>query len=331
MISILAFTFLLASLPSSSKASETITYYYTDQQGTVLATANAQGDIVSQSDRRPYGEQVMGTPQDGPGYTGHVDDLSSGLIYMQARYYDPQIGHFLSTDPAPPISGDIFGFGRYGYGSNNPENRVDPTGMADECSAACMRMRRIADSMGISGALRGNVTGASGAMGQMRAVTNTLNGALETTAAEEISAASSAADAIPGATATACATGSACSVQDIALSIAAFVPIEFEAMEALQIVAINRQFTNLPAYRTAETVVSNMAYRSTAIDKAAVAIRDIAGGHLFGDGNKRTAQAVAEKMIGTQVDPSKIRSVVQAASKGELRSVEDISSALQHN
>ena len=38
--------------------------------------------------------------EDGPGYTGHVTDAATGLVYMQQRYYDPMIGQrLLSVDP----------------------------------------------------------------------------------------------------------------------------------------------------------------------------------------------------------------------------------------
>nr|WP_273072018.1 MULTISPECIES: RHS repeat-associated core domain-containing protein [Alteromonas] len=32
-------------------------------------------------------------------YTGHIKDSNTGLVYMQARYYDPVIGRFCSNDP----------------------------------------------------------------------------------------------------------------------------------------------------------------------------------------------------------------------------------------
>ena len=53
-----------------------------------------------------------------------------------------------------------------------------------------------------------------------------------------------------------------------------------------------------------------MAYREGVQDQAATAIRDIAGRHLFDDANKRTAQAVAERIMETSADPAKIRSIV---------------------
>ncbi|UPG87604.1 hypothetical protein L2Y94_09705 [Luteibacter aegosomatis] len=111
-----------------SQAAETVTYYYTDQQGTPLATADASGNILTTSDYRPYGSEVLGTPVEGPGYTGHVNDLDSGLLYMQARYYDPVVGRFLSTDPQGVTVGHVHNFGLYEYANSNPVGNVDPDG-----------------------------------------------------------------------------------------------------------------------------------------------------------------------------------------------------------
>lgn len=115
-----------------TQAAETVTYYYTDQQGTVLATADAAGNILTTTDYRPYGAVARGEPGEGPGYTGHVDDTDTGLVYMQARYYDPASGRFLSADPAAVNAGDALRFGRFTYAVNNPIGRVDPDGKQDE-------------------------------------------------------------------------------------------------------------------------------------------------------------------------------------------------------
>jgi RHS repeat-associated protein len=106
----------------------TVHLYYTDPQGTVLAKTDAQGNILARYDYRPYGGVVSGNGPDGPGYTGHVQDPETGLVYMQARYYDPA-GRFPSPDPVKPSPGDIYSFNRYAYAGNNPVNRTDPTGM----------------------------------------------------------------------------------------------------------------------------------------------------------------------------------------------------------
>ena len=48
---------------------------------------------------------------------------------MQARYYDADLGRFISTDPVAVRAGDVFNFNRYMYANDNPLNFVDPTGM----------------------------------------------------------------------------------------------------------------------------------------------------------------------------------------------------------
>lgn len=73
-----------------------------------------------------------------------------------------------------------------------------------------------------------------------------------------------------------------------------------------------------------------MAYREGAGAQAASAIRDVAGRHMFDNSNKRTAQAVAERLIGPGADPVKIRSVIDSVATGDLRSVDDIAEALGH-
>jgi RHS repeat-associated protein len=119
---------LLTIILGPARATETITYYYTSPQGTVLATADAAGNIISSTDYRPFGSQALGTPSQGPGYAGHVDDPDSGLIYMQARYYDPASGRFLSVDPATSEPGEALAFNRFAYANNNPVSNIDPDG-----------------------------------------------------------------------------------------------------------------------------------------------------------------------------------------------------------
>jgi RHS repeat-associated protein len=113
----------------SAVAHGAVTYIYTDPQGTVLAEADASGNVTSQSDYRPYGARAMGSATNGPGFTGHVGDAETGVIYMQARYYFPDVGSFASVDPKGVDAGGVFTFSRYLYVSANPINKIDPNGM----------------------------------------------------------------------------------------------------------------------------------------------------------------------------------------------------------
>jgi RHS repeat-associated protein len=108
---------------------DTVTYIYTDPQGTPLVKADASGNVIARYDYTPYGNSVasLGSPPNGPGYTGHVNDPETGWVYMQARYYDPR-AHFLSPDPVGPTPGNVFSFNRYAYANNNPIRNTDPDG-----------------------------------------------------------------------------------------------------------------------------------------------------------------------------------------------------------
>ncbi len=58
----------------------------------------------------------------------HEDSIGSdaGLYYMRARYYDPEVGRFISEDPIGFAGGDV---NLYAYVSGNPINYVDPLGL----------------------------------------------------------------------------------------------------------------------------------------------------------------------------------------------------------
>ena len=60
-------------------------------------------------------------------YTGQQKD-STGLYYYNARYYDPQLGTFISPDTLVPEPGVLFDYNRYMYVRGNPVNFSDPSG-----------------------------------------------------------------------------------------------------------------------------------------------------------------------------------------------------------
>lgn len=57
-------------------------------------------------------------------YTGRELDRDTGLYYYRARYYDPELGRFISEDP----KGFAAGINFYAYVNNNPINANDPSG-----------------------------------------------------------------------------------------------------------------------------------------------------------------------------------------------------------
>jgi RHS repeat-associated protein len=75
-----------------------------------------------------YGNTAAGTVPNGIGFTGHVNDADTGLVYMQQRYYDPMAARFLSLDPVTTDANTGKSFNRYEYANNNPYKYTDPDG-----------------------------------------------------------------------------------------------------------------------------------------------------------------------------------------------------------
>ena len=64
-------------------------------------------------------------------FTGSIAD-ASGLLYMNARYYNPPTARFLSQDTCTGSASVPWTQHLYAYCNNNPVNLVDPTGHAAE-------------------------------------------------------------------------------------------------------------------------------------------------------------------------------------------------------
>jgi RHS repeat-associated protein len=105
-------------------------YHHTDALGSVMAMTNANGFKEADNDFHVFGgDRGYGYTNERPKrrFTGEEDD-DNGLIYLRARYYQPQSGRFLSRDPFPMVFGNTQSVHRYAYVNNNPINHVDPTG-----------------------------------------------------------------------------------------------------------------------------------------------------------------------------------------------------------
>ena len=61
-------------------------------------------------------------------YTGKELDDSTGLYFYEARYYDPDLGRFISADTIVPSVTDPQALNRYSYARNNPILFTNPSG-----------------------------------------------------------------------------------------------------------------------------------------------------------------------------------------------------------
>jgi RHS repeat-associated protein len=111
-----------------SGATASVGFLHTDPLGSPIAKTDATGAVIERSEYEPYGLLLNRANDDRPGYTGHVVDSATGLTYMQQRYYDPNIGRFLSVDPVAAYTDKGILFNRYWYANGNPYRFTDPDG-----------------------------------------------------------------------------------------------------------------------------------------------------------------------------------------------------------
>jgi len=114
-------------------------YYHHDHLGGTSLVTDKNGEIVQALDYYPYGqtridEQSADFDSDNK-YTSQKLDPESGLYYYNSRYYNQDIGRFLSLDPMAlnqpeGFLGDPQQLNMYGYARNNPLMFNDPDGEA---------------------------------------------------------------------------------------------------------------------------------------------------------------------------------------------------------
>lgn len=100
-------------------------YLYNEHEDVTALTDN-HGTVTKDYQYDSFGVQISETDDTDKNpyrYNGEYYDAESGYTYLQTRYYHPNIGRFISEDPA------MDGNNWYVYCGNNPVNMVDPTGM----------------------------------------------------------------------------------------------------------------------------------------------------------------------------------------------------------
>jgi RHS repeat-associated protein len=108
-------------------------YYFYDAVGNVVGVLEDTGDFY-RWEMDAFGNDLPGgndfLPMDQPGpkehLTGKMFDTATGLYYFHARWYDPEVGRFVSRDPVIQ-----WGNSPYEMSRNNPISFIDPDGAMD--------------------------------------------------------------------------------------------------------------------------------------------------------------------------------------------------------
>jgi RHS repeat-associated protein len=102
-------------------------YLLADQSGSTRLITSPTGAVTGTYTYSPYGTVTKhtGTATTALQYDGQYTDPESGYQYLQARYYNPATGQFLTVDPLVALTGSS-----YGYAAADPTNLNDPTGLA---------------------------------------------------------------------------------------------------------------------------------------------------------------------------------------------------------
>ena len=102
----------------------------TDHLGSITALYDQYGTKCFSASYDVWGKRTVGIDNVGfdRGFTGHEHIDEIGLINMNGRMYDPNLGRFISVDPYVQEPANLQNYNRYSYCLNNPLKYTDPSG-----------------------------------------------------------------------------------------------------------------------------------------------------------------------------------------------------------
>ena len=112
-------------------------WYHADHLGSTRLVTTSVATVAKSYDYAAFGKIVSETGRgtNSIGFNGHETDADCGLVYMKARYYDPDLGRFISPDSIVPDPFNPQALNRYSFVYNNPISNTDPSGHAPVAAA----------------------------------------------------------------------------------------------------------------------------------------------------------------------------------------------------
>ena len=110
-------------------AGATAHYHHRDHLKSIRVVTGPTGAEVRRTTYRPFGDKGLtsGTHAETKGYIGERHDEETNYLYLNARFYDAELGRFISPDWWDPNKPGV-GTNRYGYADNDPVNKSDANG-----------------------------------------------------------------------------------------------------------------------------------------------------------------------------------------------------------
>ena len=116
-----------------NKDGKFITYLF-NQRGDIVKETDESGSVTNSFDYNDYGKLVKSTktPVSVFGYGGQYGAVTdkNGLVFLQTRYYNPEIMRFMNRDTVRGSITDTKSLNRFAYVEGNPLTYVDPNGQA---------------------------------------------------------------------------------------------------------------------------------------------------------------------------------------------------------
>ena len=110
-----------------SGGSAVTSWLHRDHLASVRKITNATGAVAEATAYKPYGRQTGAELTQSKTFIGEKWDPETGLMYLNARYYDPVLARFVTPDDWDPLLPGV-GTNRYAYAGNDPVNKSDPNG-----------------------------------------------------------------------------------------------------------------------------------------------------------------------------------------------------------
>src|SRR5262249_32603065 len=105
-------------------------FYLFDALGSPVDLVNPDGSLRERNQYDAWGEvrSRVGSSWSPFGFTGHELDSESGFYYAKARFYDAEMGRFLSQDPVDGVANNPPSLNKYLYAFDDPTVYTDPSG-----------------------------------------------------------------------------------------------------------------------------------------------------------------------------------------------------------